>query len=933
MISLGYRTSAKPKGLSSVCSLLCMLAGLLLSNATNALDLYHYLESDKREAIPINIYEDSSATASIDDILKAQKSGLFRSAKKKDLQPGFSESAFWLRIEVYNSSEQALPFYFQVNDHLLGDVQLYVQSGRAPQTNITARPRIGMTQALARLAPHSSTVYPQKLKPREYQTYYLRIASQTIIGINVKFENELSLTQAEDQRKIFLMFYSGVVFSLVLYNFFLFLSIRDLPYLLYCLSMISLYSVWFGMSGWFAYATPTATWFLFGHINALMFICSFFTLSFARSFLKFKDYFPNLDQILKNYSILLFLGALWSLFQNTQILHLSGITLSFVTIIICFSMGVLSAAQGFSIARFYLVAWTCLLGALSYWILNGSKLVPNIHFDHFFEAGHMMELILMSFALAFRIRILKAQESKARSDALVTATRSESKQRYFAQMSHDLRTPMSGIIGMTELLQETKLDKHQKQYINVIYSSAHSLVNIVNDILDLSKIEAGKMTLEEVVIDLEKLMFEISSLCSPLLRDKETEVLNIIDPNLPPFIKGDPTRLRQIITNLLGNACKFTAQGQVVLKADLVELSADHLIARFEVKDTGIGISKEVQESLFDAYEQANSSTARQYGGTGLGLSIAKQLSEAMGGRIGVESEAGKGSTFWFTAKFGLANDTEAQDTQEDYGIDLKGKRLLVADDSPSFCQVTKEQAQSWGMHVDTAFTGEEAIARVIQSMDSKKPYDIVTLDRSMPGIDGIEAARNIRKITGNNGLALLLISVSHELLPAAQAQELAIQAQHIKPLGMKQLQEAFRNALSDTAEVNPDHKPINILVAEDSEVNQLVLKGIFRNIGIDASFVENGSQALEKVTQMHNELDLVFMDYYMPEVNGITAAKKIRAFEQENSLSPLPIVALSGQVTEEFHSDCIAAGMNDCLIKPYSQSAIADILKKYRQH
>jgi two-component system, sensor histidine kinase and response regulator len=511
---------------------------------------------------------------------------------------------------------------------------------------------------------------------------------------------------------------------------------------------------------------------------------------------------------------------------------------------------------------------------------------------------------------------------------------SSAKSEFLARMSHEIRTPMNGVMGMSELLQATELTPRQRHLSETIHHSAGALLQIINDILDFSKVEAGKLELESIEFGLRETVEQAIEICAARAHAKGLELACDVGLEVPPKVRSDPMRLRQILINLVGNAIKFTDAGEVIVR---VKVLADDLL-RFEVIDTGIGITQEAQTDIFNAFSQADSFTTRKYGGTGLGLAICRELATLMGGQIGVDSVVGRGSVFWFEVR--LAPVVEASPTFTRLPrMRLVGLHALIVDDNTSNREILAQHLNSWGVQVVAKESSADALA-VLNTNEGPR-FDFALLDDQMPGMDGIELAKRIRADQRLAALRLIMLTTrDHHDSNSATVQLFA--AILTKPLRRSQLLNCVTRAMIAAPEAALEETAIRsalpaaagrtfvpkVLLVEDNPVNREVAIGMLESLGCVAHAAENGWLALE---EMNNEAyDAVLMDCQMPVMDGLTATAELRRREQNSGGARVPIIALTANAMEGDRERCLAAGMDDFLSKPFSQQQLAALLKRW---
>ncbi|PIE41991.1 MAG: hypothetical protein CSA49_00880 [Gammaproteobacteria bacterium] len=897
--------------------LVCSLAGNVYAGSIVIdQERFHINATDKIEYI-----EDTTGQLKANDLIHPSVARQFARIRSTILPFGFTNNTIWMRINIENHLPKMASAIMYIDRPDIDNISLYVVE------NNQVKP-YALTPETGR-----SPAFLIDLKANESTVIFAKLTSYHFINAAIKLSDPISYSVYSGILQMLIGWGAGIIFCLLVYGLYQSLRTRARIYYFFTLYLSSSLLYTLTHSGYIGFQWLAAPG-IYPKLEAAGLLLTVAAITHLEwHFLRAAKPITYVNYSLRGMSLaaLLVLTAIPFIDNNTSI------QIGFIVGIIAAPMLLFAAfvhwANGFKPALYHLTSrsFFLILAGIAAQTLYGN-LPINITLSWLLLFGFVADAVLVNMALTERQRLIDKEQEEQRCNAAVKIATIRTKSEFLSQLSHEIRTPMNGILGMAELLNGTSLSHIQQDYLKTISTSGNHLLKILDDVLDFSRIEAGKLSIDIAPFDISLLLSESIELLNSRIEEKQLELITHIDSNVPQQLKGDPIRIRQILINLISNAVNYTDHGDIAINIQKAP-SSSRLELQFEVSGSGINVPQEILKTLFQHSQLINPADNKA-----LGLAIAERLVNMMNGKIGVESQQGKGCRFWFT----LPLEATEEERTPVFSENFQDLRLLVVDDNASCRLVIQQQANSWGMNVSTALNGKQALALLRTQANLEEPFDIVIVDHEMPGMNGLELAARIKEdpLINNNLLVIMLTGLG--VAPSSTAARNAgIRRVITKPVTGRVLKATLAEELDHLQKIEQAHpktgadepplsNKINILVAEDHHLSQKVIKGMLARLGLDCDTVSNGKEAIEAT--LNNDYSLILMDCEMPDVNGYEATRKIRSLEKAHHKSETPIIALTAHIMDEHKERSLQCGMNAHLSKPIELSELRDIIIRWTE-
>lgn len=891
-------------------------------------------------------YEDKTKQLSFNDIHSPLYQNRFTPYEQRFFRFGFTNSVYWIRFTLSNPTNKPLKIFLKYENITQADITAYFFTAHSPVINDVMETATDTRENLFFIdaanssdgtdSAHTSHHYlPIIVDPLSQTTYYLKASSKNPLNFSLSLNSESHIVDHKYSEDFALGVAAGLFGFLILLNLFAFLQSRQLVSLYYGLSLLAAAGYLLSISGAIEQFIPSLSHYQddFGELNSFLAIA--LNIIFTQKLLDTKSISPLLDQRLQILLVCALFATLIPLSDTSSFsLRVGGILAAISMLMMAYAA--VKVYKQTLYARYYLLARCFTITLIFISILSVYGVIP---LPFTITSALLLAMIVDASIMTYGLSIFQkgaaesTQNRKIRTD--IEAAETHAKTEILARVSHDIRTPMSGVLGMAEILTDTPLTPKQAQYVETIKSSGQSLLNVINNIMDYSKFESDNISLLTVDFKLSELIDDCLNFFREKLEEKQIELIVNLSPETPNTVHGARERLRQILINLITNGIKFINKGNLIISITPEESLGQKYI-NFEISSHDIALSGSLTNEIRDLLIQKAPNLNRPYTELEMNLIIASQLIQKMGGNVNFRPSR-KGASFSFNLTLpGVENQNEQQ---EEWAEKLKDLRLLVVDDNLACRQVIEQQANSWGMITRSASNGMEALAMARNSANLEEPFDIIVMDHSMPGMSGLEMASRVTEdpLIPYDCLCIMLTGLS--IAPSdSMARKAGIHKVLTKPISGHTLKSAIAEELGFKEKTRGQQrqnlapaiaaKNLHILVAEDHFLSQKVIQSVLSKLNIQVTIVNNGDEAF-KALQKQN-FDIILMDCDMPTMNGFEATRKIRTWEHNNRKAETPIIALTAHIVEEYKDESLEAGMNDYISKPMDQSQLESVIEKW---
>lgn len=920
--------------LSLLLGLIILFISFNINAAPRALSL-----SDEKSPTPVashaEYYEDKTKQLSFNDIRSALYQNRFTPYHQRFFRFGFTNSTYWIRFTLSNPEPRPVKIFLKYENITQANIIAHLLT--TTQGASRAEDNSFVIDGNGAQADHIGNHYlPLNLPPLSKRTYYLKASSNNPLNFALSAHSENHITKHQYSKDFVLGIAAGLLGFLIFLNFFSFLRFKQLVSLYYGLSLAAAAGYLLSISGLIEQFIPRLQNYQddFGELN--MFLAIALNIIFTQKLLNTKSISPLLDQRLQIVLVCALFATLIPLSDTSSFsLRVGGILATISMLMMAYA-----AAKVYKQtvqARYYLIArcFTIIVTFVAILAVYGIVPLP-FTITWIVLLAMILDATIMTYALSLYQQSAAELRLRRKTRTDIEAAETHAKTEILARVSHDIRTPMSGILGMAELLTDTPLTPKQTQYLETIKSSGQSLLNVINNIMDYSRFESDNVSLLTVDFKLSELVDDCLNFFREKLEEKQIELIVNLSPETPNMVHGARERLRQILINLITNGIKFVNKGNLIISISPEASQNQHSI-KFEISSHDIALSSSLANEIRMLLQERAPNFNHPYTQLEMNLIIASQLIQKMGGKVDFRASR-KGASFSF--KLELPSVENQNDQQEQWVEKLRDLRLLIVDDNLACRQVIEQQANNWGMIASSASNGMEALAMARNNANLEEPFDVIVMDHSMPGMSGLEMASRITEdpLIPQDCVCIMLTGLS--IAPSeSMARKVGIHKVLTKPISGHMLKTAIAEELGfkEKPGANPQQtnlasaiaaKNLQVLVAEDHFLSQKVIQSILNKLNIQATVVNNGDEAFNALQKQN--FDIVLMDCDMPTMNGFEATRKIRTWETDNHKSETPIIALTAHVIEEYKDESLKAGMNDYISKPMDQNELESVIEKW---